>query len=343
MARLSWAPLPTPEVCSGWKSPGCFLPCLRCFLRRAFIVFAPPGGRDRNIATCCFTSSWPASSAGFRPARLPAPIARANGARGLNMQLKPTIPPQKDGLPGRGSGWLRPRPRPWVPRASIPLPGVSGPPCTGAACGPCASTPGWATRKSPIAATNFSGTGQRRPFGGVRPAHPDRLRLRLSLGGGRGGQGRSGHRFDRRYGTALCRYPAGRGFDLHDHQCHGDHSSRPVCRGGAAFRAVSWASSRARCRMTSSRNILRAAPTSIRCEHGLRLVTDLFAWSGQAFAEHGIPFPSPGTTCGRRARPRYRKWPSPWPTGAPTLRRCASAGTRYRAGRGAILVLFCRA
>ena len=41
------------------------------------------------------------------------------------------------------------------------------------------------------------------------------------------------------------------GFDLHDHQCHGHDSARPVCRRGPAFRLRSRPGSRARCRTTS--------------------------------------------------------------------------------------------
>ena len=56
---------------------------------------------------------------------------------------------------------------------------------------------------------------------GLRPAHPDRLRLRPPPGPGGGGQGGRGHRLPGGHGDPLRRHPAGQGHHLHDHQLPG--------------------------------------------------------------------------------------------------------------------------
>ena len=60
-----------------------------------------------------------------------------------------------------------------------------------------------------------------RPFRGVRPADPDRLRQRPSAGAGRGGQGRRAGRAPGRHARPVRRHPAREDEYLHDHQRHG--------------------------------------------------------------------------------------------------------------------------
>jgi hypothetical protein len=90
--------------CCGWRSLACFSPFSGSFLCKVSIGFAPRGDKARNTPTCCSMSSWPPSLSGFRSVRSPAPTARASGARDSNSNHEL----QKDGLPGRGSGRLRP-------------------------------------------------------------------------------------------------------------------------------------------------------------------------------------------------------------------------------------------
>ncbi len=76
--------------------------------------------------------------------------------------------------------------------------------------------------------------------------------------------------------------------------------------------------------------------------HSLRLVTDLFAWTGQH-----LPAWNPISISGYHMReagpPRCRRSPSPWPTGALTSRRCGDAGLDLGTVSAALLLLFCRA
>ena len=68
--------------------------------------------------------------------------------------------------------------------------------------------------------------------------------------------------------------------------------------------------------------------------HGLRLVTDLFAWTVK-ICRHGTLSPSRVITCARPGRPRSRRWPSLWPTGgltwSPARRgvRCERSAPRF--------------
>ncbi len=67
---------------------------------------------------------------------------------------------------------------------------------------------------------------------GVRPPHPDGLRLRPSPGRGRGGADRGGHRLHRRPAAAVRRDPAGPGVHVHDHQRHGRDPAAAVRAAG---------------------------------------------------------------------------------------------------------------
>ncbi len=106
--------------------------------------------------------------------------------------------------------------------------------------------------------------GHDRPVGGLRPAHPDGLRLRRAAGPRRGRQGGRGHRLDRGHAAAAGRHPAGQGVDLDDHQ----RARRPSCCCSTSWwrpsRGSAPARSPARSRTTSSRSTSPAAPTSTR-------------------------------------------------------------------------------
>ena len=75
---------------------------------------------------------------------------------------------------------------------------------------------------------------RQRPERGVRPPHPDRLRLRSPPGGRRSGPRRRGDRLDRRHGDAVRGHSARQGVDLDDDQRDGDHPARALRRGRQA-------------------------------------------------------------------------------------------------------------
>ena len=184
-----------------------------------------PGGRARNILTCFSTPHWPLAFAWFSVSSFTRAYRKSKrGPTGGSMaevdrktayraeDLAGFDPDRELGYPGQYpfTRGIRPtmyRGRLWTMRQYSGM--------------------GDADAIQPPLQVS-AGPGRRRPFRGVRPAHPAGLRFRLAVGRRRGGQSRGGHRFDRRHGTAVCRHPAGRGFDLHDHQCHGNHSARPV-------------------------------------------------------------------------------------------------------------------
>ena len=76
--------------------------------------------------------------------------------------------------------------------------------------------------------------GPDRTVGGLRPAHPDRLRLGPPPGPRRGGQGGSAHRPHRRHGGPVRADPPGPDEYLHDHQCHRPLAAGAVRGGGGA-------------------------------------------------------------------------------------------------------------
>ena len=75
-----------------------------------------------------------------------------------------------------------------------------------------------------------------RPFRGLRPSHPDRLRLRRSPGRGRGGARGRGHRQPRGHGGPSRRPPTRAGLDLDDDQRDRRHPARPLRGGGPPAR-----------------------------------------------------------------------------------------------------------
>ena len=70
-----------------------------------------------------------------------------------------------------------------------------------------------------------------RAFGGVRPAHPDGIRLGSPDGRRRGGKGWCGHRLDRGHAPSVRSDPSRRGDDLDDHQRHRSNPAAPVRAG----------------------------------------------------------------------------------------------------------------
>ena len=84
------------------------------------------------------------------------------------------------------------------------------------------------------------------------------------MAAGRGGPGRSRHRYGGGLEDALSGDPAGPGLHLDDDQRHCRHPAGHVCRGGRRAAGVRGASSPARSRTTCSRSTSRAARTSIR-------------------------------------------------------------------------------
>ena len=120
--------------------------------------------------------------------------------------------------------------------------------------------------------------GRQRPERRVRPAHADGLRLRPPAGRGRSRPRRRGDRLDRRHGRRSSTASRSTRLDVDDDQRDGDHPAGALRRRRAATGRAARAGCRARSRTTSSRNTSRAAPTSIRRAHSLRIVTDIFAW-----------------------------------------------------------------
>ena len=72
----------------------------------------------------------------------------------------------------------------------------------------------------------------RRVVGGLRPAHPDGLRLRRPGCVRRGRQGRGGDRLAGGHAAAVRGHPAGRGLDLDDHQRAGRGAAAALPAGG---------------------------------------------------------------------------------------------------------------
>ena len=150
------------------------------------------------------------------------------------------------------------------------------------------------------------------------------------------------HRLAPGHGGAARGHPAGRGLHLDDHQRHRADPALRSTRRWASSRACRWRSSRARSRTTSSRSTSRAARTSIRRAPSLRLITDLFAFCAKRMPQVEPDLASAATTSARRARPRRRRSPSPWPTASPTSRPRSTRRARGRRLRRAAVVLLQR-
>ena len=145
-------------------------------------------------------------------------------------------------------------------------------------------------------------------FGRFRPADPDRLRLRPPARPRRGRQGRRADLPSRRHAGAVAGHPARRDEHLDDHQCHrGVAACRSTWRLPTS-RASTGASSPARCRTTSSRNISRAAPMCSRPTPSLRLIKDVIVYTSARCRNGTRPMSAP-TICRRLERRRRRSLP----------------------------------